>query len=197
MQNFFTLIKTIFLKYAFLFCIVATGFFIGYKIVHIPAQLELVILFAACVFYPILRFPFVGIYLLFIILPFVPFIRRLYYLQFNRPSADPLIVIGDVIIMLMMTGLFFEFRARKDQENNTKTISMIITIYFCYLLVRTFIFNSLPASEAILRFRFYGPAILLFFIGIFFATNTKLLKSICIITLLLGALAALYGLKQL
>lgn len=196
-QNFLTLIKTFFLKYAFLFCIVAAGCFIGYKIVHIPAQLELVILFAVSFFYPVMRFPFVGIYLLFVILPFVPFVRRLYYLQFSRPTADPLIVIGDIIIMLMTMGLFFEFRARKDQENDTKTISMIIMIYFCYLLLRTFVLNSLPASEAILRFRFYGPSVLLFFIGIFYATNTKLLKNIWIITLFIGALAALYGLKQL
>lgn len=186
-------LKTLFL----LSGIAAAGYFIGYKIVHIPVQLELVLLLAAGLFYPVLRYPLIGLYLFFTILPFVPFIRRLYYLQFTRPGADPLIVIGDIIISVMIIGLFFEFKEHKEEDKNVRKITKIIIIYFSYLILRTFIFNILPASEAILRFRFYGPSVLLFLIGVFYASNVRLLKNIWIITIVLGTIGALYGLRQL
>jgi hypothetical protein len=186
-------LKSLFL----LFAIAAAGYFIGYKIVHIPAQLELVIIFALALFYPVLRYPMLGVYLLFMVLPFIPFVRRLYYLQYTRPGADPLIVVGDIITAVMITGLFFEFREHKDDNKGVNKISLIVLIYLSYLVLRTFVLNIMPASEAILRFRLYGPAVLLFFIGILFASNHKLLKSLWSITIVIGVIGALYGLKQL
>jgi len=182
----------------FLFFVVSlTGHLIAYKIVHIPVQLEAVILFTAFSFYPLIRKPSLGIYLIFIIVPFIPFIRRLYYLQYSRPEIDPLIAVSDIIISLTMTGLFFVFRENREEQKCVRIINRIILVYFVYLIIRTFAVNILPLREALMRFRFYGPSVLLFFIGSLFATHYTLLKRVWLLTLFIGCIAALYGLKQL
>lgn len=173
------------------------GHFIAEKMFNVPAQRDLVIIFGIAFFYPVLRHPVFGIYLLFFIMPFVPFFRRLYYLQYARPLADPLIIIGDLIITFIIIGLYFEFRARKDSHNVNRTFNNIVIIYFLYLILRTFFFNILPVTDAILRFRLYGPSVLLFFIGSYFAGNTNLLKRIWLLSFWIAIFAALYGLKQL
>lgn len=173
------------------------GYLLAYKIVNVPAQLEMMIIFSAVIFFPILRFPKIGLYLLFIIMPLVPFFRRLYYLQQARPSADPLIVTGDVLITLITAGLYFEFRKQKDEQKRGSQISYWIFIYFIYLLLRVFFLNSLPLAEAVMKYRFYGPTVLLFFAGTLFGKDIKLLKNIWYITIFSGTLAALYGIKQL
>src|SRR5690606_10813519 len=99
-----------------------------------------------------------------------------------RPLADPLIIIGDLIITFIIIGLYFEFRARKDSHNVNRTFNNIVIIYFLYLILRTFFFNILPVTDAILRFRLYGPSVLLFFIGSYFAGNTNLLKRIWLLS---------------
>ena len=177
--------------------IAAGGHFLAFKIVHVPAQLEMVVLFSLLAFYPVIRYPAVGIYLLFIIMPFIPFLRRLYYLQYIRPTNDPLIATGDIIITLLIVGLFFEFRDRKEYKDTSWIISRCILIYFLYLVIRTFFLNILPLDVAIMRFRFYGPSVLLFFVGTLFAGNTKLLKNIWMITIAIGVAGSLYGIKQL
>lgn len=179
-------------------CIIFAGIFIAYKIVHIPLQLELVLLITTILFYPLIRQPSTGIYLIFIIMPFIPFIRRLYYLLHQRPSIDPLIALGDIITSLTFIGLFFTFKAQKDKPTgNHRLIQRIILIYLCYLVLRVFLFNSLPVYDALMKFRFYGPAVLLFFLGILFAKNTHLIRNLWILTLGIGVIAALYGFKQL
>jgi hypothetical protein len=177
------------------FAIVITGHFLAYKIVHVPAQLEAVILFIAMISYPVLRIPYLGVLLLFAIMPFIPFFRRLYYLQYSRPSADPLIIIGDLLIFLTMTGLFFEI---KDKLNEPKSkLTYILIFYIVYVLIRTFVFNISPSSEAILKFRMYGPAVFLFFIGSSFAFNRTLVNQILYLTIGIGIITALYGYRQL
>lgn len=179
----------------FLAAIAIAGHFIAYKIVHVPAQLEMVVMFAVLSFYPVLRYPQFGIILLFSILPMIPFIRRLYYLQYARPSTDPLIIVGDLIIFLIMTGLFFEI---KDKINESRSrINYAIIIYILYVLFRTFVFNIAPAGDAILKFRMYGPSVFLFFAGSIFAFNRALTIQILYITVTIGLAAALYGFNQL
>jgi len=173
------------------------GHLLAYKIVNIPSQLELVIAFSAVIFFPVLQFPKVGLYLLFIIMPMIPFFRRLYYLHYTRPAADPLIVVGDILITVITAGLYFEFQKQKEEQKNGSQISRWIFIYFLYLFVRVFFFNSLPIAEALMKYRFYGPAVLLFFAGILFGKDIKLLENIWRITIVSGIIAALYGVKQL
>jgi hypothetical protein len=174
---------------------VILGHFIAYKIVHVPAQLEMVVLFVLLIFYPVLRFPHLGVLLLFTIMPFIPYIRRLYYLQYTRPSADPLIIIGDLLVFLMMTGLFFEIKERISEPRSR--ITYLLVIYLLYVILRTFVFNISPGSDAILKFRMYGPAVLLFFIGSAFAFNHAIVSHVIKLTIIIGIFAAVYGFQQL
>ncbi|NLL13152.1 MAG: hypothetical protein GX267_07095 [Fibrobacter sp.] len=186
-----------FIRVLLLASVCLAGYLLAYKIVNVPAQLEIVVVFAAVTFFPILRFPKVGLYLLFIIMPLVPFFRRLYYLHYARPAADPLIVVGDILIAVITGGLYFEFIKQKDEQKNGSKINRWIFFYFFYLLLRVFFLNSLPLAEALMKYRFYGPTVLLFFAGILFGKDIILLKNIWYITIFSGIIAALYGVKQL
>ena len=151
-----------FIRVLLLASVCLAGYLLAYKIVNVPAQLEIVVVFAAVTFFPILRFPKVGLYLLFIIMPLVPFFRRLYYLHYARPAADPLIVVGDILIAVITGGLYFEFIKQKDEQKNGSKINRWIFFYFFYLLLRVFFLHSLPLAEALIKYRFYGPTVLLF-----------------------------------
>ncbi|MDO5575960.1 MAG: hypothetical protein Q4F84_02675, partial [Fibrobacter sp.] len=163
--------------------IILIGNFIAYKIVHIPAQLEMTAILAMFFLYPVLCFPQVGIYMLFILSPFIAHIRRLYYLQYSRPSIDTLIMLNDIIIVYIVIGLLFIFQEKGLFDKSIKKIQMIILIYLFYLFSRIFLLNILPLSKAVLEFKYYGPAVLLFFVGAKFATNFNLLKKIWVITI--------------
>lgn len=193
--------KTFFNKRLFwvlsLIPIVLIGNFIAYKIVHIPAQLEMTAILAMFFLYPILSFPKVGIYILFIISPFIAYIRRLYYLQYSRPSIDTLIMLNDILIAYIVIGLIFIFHEKGIFDKNIKKIQMTVSIYLFYLFMRIFLLNILPFGKAILEFKYYGPAILLFFVGTKFATNFSLLKKVWIITIFIGVISFAYAMKQL
>jgi hypothetical protein len=66
---------------------VAGGFF-AYKMVHVPKQAEMVVIVSLLALYPIFRFPIVGLYAAFLIGPFIPAVRRLFYLVHGRPGID-------------------------------------------------------------------------------------------------------------
>lgn len=179
----------------FMIMVCMAGTFLAYKIVNVPAQMEMVVAFSLVILIPVLRFPKVGVYLLFIIMPMVAFFRRLYYLQYARPSADPLLIIGDILIAVITAGLYFEFRKQKDES--FPVLSRWILGYFIYLIIRVFFMNSLPMADAIMKFRFYGPAVLMFFAGMIFGRDLKMLRNIWYITIFGGVIAAFYGIKQL
>ncbi|MBN1130603.1 MAG: hypothetical protein JXA71_16565 [Chitinispirillaceae bacterium] len=176
--------------------IVAAGWCIGFRIVHIPNQLLSVILLALIVFYPVMRFPLIGVYLLFIIMPIIPLVRRFFYLSHGRPGIDPLIILGDLILGITVLGLFFTFREQVQQGKFRHGIVVLVLFYFCYLLLRTFVANELPAGIALLRFRFYGPQVLLFFVGMVYALHKDHLNRLWGITIAIGIGAVLYGIKQ-
>jgi hypothetical protein len=176
--------------------VIGAGIYIGFRIVHVPDQLLFVALLGLIVSYPIFRFPLVGMYLLFIIMPIVPLLRRLFYLTHGRPGIDPLIVIGDIILAIMVIGLFFTFREQLQQGKFRYRIAAVVLLYFLYMVLRTFVANELPVSVAVIRFRFYGPQVLLFFIGMLYAAHEVHLKRLWGITIVIGLGAVLYGLKQ-
>jgi hypothetical protein len=186
------------LKYlAILICAALLGHFIAYKLVHIPQRIELVVIISMLMFYPVLRRPIIGLYAVFIISPFIPYIRRLYYLSYERPSVDPLIILGDLFLAFILLGLFFEFRERRSQEQPSPKIVMVIFIYFIYLCIRTSLFNILPLGEALAKFKYYGPPVLFFFVGTIYADEPHHLKRFWYITIIIGILASLYGFHQL
>ncbi len=177
--------------------IVLGGIYLGYELVKIPDQMKVLVLFSLLLFYPAMRYPVVGVYTAFIVLPFIPYFRKLYYLVYQRPSADPLILVGDLIVALSFIGLYFVFRERRDYDFNVRTFSRIMVFYIVYVIVRSVLYNETGSVAGMMRVRFYAPQVLLFFIGIVFAERKKLHTHIGYITVVIGILAALYGIKQL
>jgi len=177
--------------------VAAAGHFIAYEICHIPKQMELVAVITIALVYPILRFPLVGVYTLYIVLPFIPFVRRLYYLVHGRPGMDPLIVVGDIITLIVFIGLFFELRDIRPGAKFPRTYIRIIAVYILYMILRTFVFNIAPLSESLGKLRYYAPAVVLFFVGIVYSREFTHLKRLWLITVGIGTLSCLYGLKQL
>lgn len=175
------------------------GNFIAYKIVNIPKQLEFVILISLFMLYPIVKFPTVGIYSIFILLPFIPFLRRLYYLQYSRPKVDPLIAIQDILILFTIIGLLPLFKKELTFKNNhfSRKLCWIIFFYIFYCTLRTFVLTILPLNQAILQLHFYVPAVFTFYVGILYAERIEFLKKIWLITIIIGLLTALYGFRQL
>lgn len=180
----------------FFIAIIIAGNFIAFKMVHLPNQMQFVVLLGLFMFYPVLRYPLVGVYLMFILLPFVPLIRRLYYLAYSRPTSDPLIVIGEIILTIMMFGLFFILREQIQQGTFRQKIAFLVVVYFLYMLLRVFFFSGFPISTGLLKFRFYGPQVLLYFVGMIYAFEEKHIRRLWGITLVIGVAAVLYGLKQ-
>ncbi|MBD3347502.1 MAG: hypothetical protein GF401_20795 [Chitinivibrionales bacterium] len=183
-------------SFLFLIAIAVAGHLIAHKMFDIPNQMEMVVFVALILFYPVMRSPVFGVKALFIIVPFIPFIRRLYYLAFSRPKIDPLIMIGELIIAFIFLGLFFEFRERQKEQSDAFYMRLI-SLYFIYLLLRVFLFNITPTATALAKFKYYGPAVLLFFIGMYYAEKISLLKFIWAVTIVLGVAGTLYGIKQL
>jgi hypothetical protein len=176
--------------------IVALGSFISFKMINIPKQAELVVFFALLLLYPIFKYPTMGIYTAFIISPFIPFVRRLYYLVYGRPGMDPLIMVADIIVVVVFVGLFFEFRERL-KENEQGGYLKLLAFYLAYLIVRTFFLNGIPVAEAAAKLKFYAPGVLLYFIGWIYAHRFYDLKRLWGLTIVIGAVACLYGYKQL
>jgi hypothetical protein len=180
-----------------LLAVAAAGHFLAYQICHVPKQIELVALLAIGLLYPIIRFPMIGIYAFFLISPCIPFIRRLYYLVHGRPGTDPLIVVGDIIILLVFAGLFFEFRQRRLSDATARLFASIVAFYIVYMVIRAFAINIIPVSESLGKLKYYAPTALLFFIGMLYAREEAQMKRIWVLTVVIGTVACLYGFKQL
>ena len=178
--------------------IAAASVFFAYKMVHIPKQAELVVIVSLLLLYPIFRFPMVGLYAAFLIAPFVPAVRRLYYLVHGRPAIDPLIMVTDILVVVVFIGLILELQERlRDKSNKSGIFLALVAIYLIYLVVRTFAFNILPVSQSIAKLKFYGPNVLLFFIGFVVARRSFHMRVLWCATLAISVAASLYGIKQL
>jgi hypothetical protein len=176
--------------------IILAGNLIAYKMIHIPKQSELVVLFAFVMLYPVFKFPLVGVYTAFIVSPIIPFIRRLYYLVHGRPGVDPLIMLTDVIVVVVFLGLYFEFRERsKDGESGFWL--KLVAFYLVYCVIRTFFLNILPLSDGLAKLKYYAPSVILFYIGFVYAHRFAHVKRLWVLTVVLGFASCLYGLKQL
>jgi len=188
-----------YLRY-FLFILLGAGLahFIAYKLVHIPRQLELVVILSALIFYPILKRPVIGLYLVIAVAPFIPYIRRLYYLVYTRPAIDPLIMVEDILLIFTLAGLYFVFKERRGSNQGVSFYSNLVLFYFGYMVARTFVFNYLPLEDAVTKFKYYGPPVLFFFVGAVLAdTGAAHIKRLWSITVAVGIIAALYAVHQL
>jgi O-antigen ligase len=177
--------------------IALAGHFIAYEMFHIPKQAEFTAIFGMCLFYPVIRVPLVGVYAIFALSPFIPFVRRLYYLVYGRPGNDPLIVLGDLIVIMVFIALLFEFRRGLSDDKTVKRFIAFVGFYFVYMIVRAFAFNIAPLGDSLLKLKYYAPVVLMFFMGIYFGQEFKHLKRIWLITVIIGIIGGLYGIKQL
>ncbi len=173
---------------------VFAGIFIAWNMVHIPPQAGLLLIVGLAAFYPAIRWPVFGLGTLVVILPFIPHVRRLYYLIYDRPLIDPLIAIGDTITLFLLLGLFGSFRSNLRHMG---PYPFIFGGYFLYMLFRCFVFSDLPALRALAEFKFYGPPVLLFFAGMLFAGRMAFLRLIWGLTAVVGLLGAVYACVQL
>ncbi len=180
-----------------LIAVVIAGHFLAYQICHVPKQMELVAIVGIILLYPIIRFPSIGMYVFFFISPFIPYIRRLYYLAYGRPGTDPLIIIGDIIIFLIFAGLYFRFKEHRPGNAIPTLYVPAIACYLVYLIIRTFVFNISPISDNIAKLKYYAPAVLLFFVGVLYSREYVCIRRLWLLTIVISFLASLYGLKQL
>ncbi len=177
--------------------IVAIGALVAYKMIHVPRQSEMVVLLSLLLLYPIFRYPLVGVNAVFILAPFIPFVRRLYYMVHGRPGLDPLIMLPDVLAVVVFVSLFFEFRARLKEDEDNGFFLRLMLFYLGYLVLRTFVFNENPAETAMARLKFYGPSVLLFYIGYVYSHRYNHVKWLFVVTAAISLAACLYGFKQL
>jgi hypothetical protein len=175
----------------------AMGVGIGYLIFNLPSQRIMVAIGAALAFYPIIRYPIVGMYTVVCLSPFIPFIRRLYSVTHGRPGVDPLIVLPDTLLILTVIGLFFRLKDEWQTNGKVRNTGMLVFAYFAYMLVRVFVFNEHGAAYVFPTFKSYGPMVLFFFVGIVYGDQLHHMKRLWAITVLLAVIASLYGFKQL
>ena len=173
------------------------GHIIGRFIVAVPSHLELLVLIGTAAFYPILRRPIIGMYAVCIGAPFIPYVRRLYYLGYARPQTDPLIMLAELFLVLMLAGLFFELRELFQHERPLRPYLVFIAGYCSYLALRMVLFTYVPLEQGILLFKYYGVVALFFFVGAVYASQTTHLKRFWYLTLLIAVAGALYGIQQL
>ncbi len=175
----------------------AFGIFAGSRIVNIPRREELILFVLVLSFVPILKFYRAGLYALFFVPPFVPYVRRLFYLAYSRPEIDLLILLPDSILVLTLIGFFLATAGEKEENGFVLRMKRLLIFYVAFLLVRTFVFNDAPAKDAFMRFKFYGPFVLCFFLGTAAAMDLRMLRKFGIIALLIAAAGAAYGIRQL
>lgn len=184
-------------RYAVFALLAGAGVFAGYRIANIPGREEIVFYTFILAFLPLLKFHRTGLYALLILPPLVPFIRRIFYLAYSRPETDMLILLPDLLLVLTLIGFFFATAGEREEDESTRKIGRLVVIYVAYLFLRVFVFNDAPVKDVLLKFKFYGPFALTFFLGAASAGNPSFLRRFGAITLVIGVGGALYGIKQL
>lgn len=178
--------------------LIGAGHFLGYYIVHIPERIEFLILLGLILLYPILRVPVSGLYLLFIVLPFVSFLRRYYSLIYDRPGVDPLIATGELILLLLLPAHLFSLRKSSvDFRGHIPKIQFAVAAYFGYMILRSVLANTLPLMESLAKFKLYGPMVLLFYLGLTYGLSVRHLRRLWVVTIIIGVFASIYGFLQL
>ncbi len=185
-------------RWGALLALIAAGHFLGYFIVHIPERIEFLVLLGAVLCYPLLRVPVSGLYVVFIALPFVPYLRRYYYLAYNRPGVDPLIAIGELILLLMIPAhILAQRESLFHSRGRISKVQVVVAVYFGYMILRSVVANTLPLTESLAKLKLYGPMVLLFYLGLSYGLSVRHLRRFWIITIAVGVLSSLYGFWQL
>ncbi|MFP4521577.1 MAG: O-antigen ligase family protein [Fibrobacterota bacterium] len=184
----------------FLTASAAAALFTGYKIISAPTRAELFLLLTLVFLIPVLKRPKAGILLLLVISPLTAFIRRIYYLGFERMKFDPVLLIPDAVTALTIVGSMMVLNKNDFQVNvsrDKKTPANFLLVFILWLFLKIFIGNSIGTFDGLAAFKFNGFYIFLFFIPLMVRFNENDYRKIAKITIIITFITSLYGLKQL
>jgi hypothetical protein len=189
-------IKTILLGLGFVIIVVVGGHFIAKKIFDIPTRKDVLLFLGVILFIPVLKFPKIGLYYLFLVPPFIPLLRRVYYIVSARPENDLLHLISDAVVILLMAVLLDQVRKGQRVKYDDRTLYILIWIYLGYQALRAVVWNTEGKAVGLHHFKFVALYICCFFFAIYFIDTKKEVVRIFKITSFLGLFIAAYGIKQ-
>lgn len=181
----------------FVLILLAAGIGIGYKLVLVPKREEVVFFIFIVSLLPILKYYKIGVVLIFILAPFIPWIRRVYYLAYARPQTDLLILVPDIILVITIIGYLFATMNDTEEDPLINKLKKVLVLFFVFLFARVFLYNTGLIKNSLLQFRFYGPFVLSFFLGTACVKNFRLIQFLGTFTIVTGIITAIYGIKQL
>jgi hypothetical protein len=189
-------LKALALNFGLTAVAVAVALYISLKIIHVPSRKDVVFFFALAAFLPILKYPMIGVYYLFLIPPFIPMFRRFYYLFSQRPEQDLLHVISDIVVVILFAVCFDWIRKRIKVKTDDSRLMVWVWVFFFYQLLRVFVGNAGSMANGVHHFKFVGLYMGCFFFAINFITSGRQVVRLFRITSILGLFIALYGIKQ-
>ena len=176
--------------------VIYLGHFIAREIFDIPSRKDILIFITLALFIPVMKFPISGVYFLFLIPPFIAFVRRFYYLFYERPGNDLLLIIPDVVVVLLSIVLFDRIRKGERIKTEDRGLVLWLWVFIFYQFLRVFVANGSGWVTGINQFKFITLFSLCFFFAIHFIRSKKQVITIFKITFFLGAVIAVYGIKQ-
>jgi hypothetical protein len=167
-----------------------------------PSRPALGFLIGLLVLTPVLLRWQLGWLMLFLILPFINLIRRLYLLidaNMGTGSAnDVLVLLPDLLMAVVMVGFFLSMRTRRKDELtfDDRPLRVPLTLFIGLNVIE--IFNPFMGSVAagINGFRQFTLYILLYFMTQVVIQRKEQLYRWLVATMVLGALTGLYGAYQ-
>ncbi|OGS36462.1 MAG: hypothetical protein A2293_00060 [Elusimicrobia bacterium RIFOXYB2_FULL_49_7] len=172
------------------------GRFIALKIYHVPSRTDILIFCTLVSCIPVLKFPRFGVFYLFIVPPLLPFVRRFYYTFYDRPDQDLFHIIPDMVVLLLTFVFLDRLRKHADLAVEDKPLLKALWIFIGYQFLRSLVGNYLPALEGLSQFKFAVLYMMCFFFAFTFIDNKEQVRSLFRLTVVLGVLVGLYGIKQ-
>jgi hypothetical protein len=179
---------------AFVF-VVITGFLIARKIASVPTRRDVVAFITAVLMVPIVKFPAFGLAILCILPLFISWIRRLFYLLYDRVTNDPLLIIPDIIAALLIFTVIDKIRKGERLKSAESDLQVWIVLFIVYQFSRVFILNA-DIVNALQAFKFDVFFITTFFFAIYSVKNFGQIVTVLKFTSVLAFFIALYGIKQ-
>jgi hypothetical protein len=176
--------------------VIFLGHFIAKEIFDIPSRKDILIFITLALFIPVLKFPISGVYFLFLIPPFIAFVRRFYYLFYERPGNDLLLIIPDVVVVLLCVVLFDRIRKGERIKNEDRGLVIWLWVFIFYQFLRVFVANGSGWVAGINQFKFITLFSLCFFFAMHFIREKRQVITIFKLTFWLGVIIAAYGIKQ-
>ncbi|MFH0920020.1 MAG: hypothetical protein V1913_06625 [Fibrobacterota bacterium] len=180
----------------FLLVALALGPFIAKKIYHVPTRLDLLVFVTLLILVPVMKYPTVGVYFLILVPPFIPLLRRFYYLFYDRPGNDLLLILPDVVVMLLFILYLDQVRKRRKIRSEDPRLNAWIWAFVLYNASRIVLLTYNDTMGGINQFKFNMLYLLCFFFAIHFIETKQQVVRIFKITSLIGLVVALYGIKQ-